>query len=40
MTAESAAQIGEMLVDDCNCNASSLKVSHLRRLFMGQSSVG
>ena len=30
MTAEAAAQIGELLVDDCNCNASSLKVSHLR----------
>jgi acetylcholinesterase len=26
MTAERAAQIGEMLVDDCSCNATSLKV--------------
>ncbi|XP_070503332.1 acetylcholinesterase isoform X1 [Chironomus tepperi] len=27
MTSEAAAQIGELLVDDCNCNASSLKDS-------------
>lgn len=27
MTAERAAQIGEMLVDDCSCNATNLKDS-------------
>lgn len=26
MTGERAAQIGEMLVDDCQCNATNLKV--------------
>lgn len=27
MTAERAAQIGEMLIDDCQCNATNLKVN-------------
>lgn len=27
MTAEKAVQVGEMLIDDCNCNATMLKVS-------------
>lgn len=26
MTAEKAVQVGEMLIDDCNCNATMLKV--------------
>lgn len=26
MTAEKAVQVGEMLIDDCNCNATLLKV--------------
>jgi hypothetical protein len=29
MTAEKAVQVGEMLIDDCNCNATMLKVGHL-----------
>lgn len=29
MTAERAGQIGEMLIDDCQCNATNLKVSFL-----------
>jgi hypothetical protein len=28
MTAEKAVQVGEMLIDDCNCNATMLKVCH------------
>ena len=31
MTAERAAQIGEMLIDDCQCNATNLKVSFLMK---------
>ena len=27
MTADKAVQVGEMLIDDCNCNATMLKVS-------------
>lgn len=26
MTAEKAVSVGEMLIDDCNCNATLLKV--------------
>ena len=28
MTAEKAVQVGEMLIDDCNCNATMLKVKY------------
>jgi acetylcholinesterase len=31
MTAERAAQIGQMLVEDCSCNVTSLKVSLLNQ---------
>jgi hypothetical protein len=32
MTGERAAQIGEMLIDDCQCNATNLKVR--RKIIM------
>lgn len=30
MTGEKAVQVGEMLIDDCNCNATLLKVNFIR----------
>lgn len=32
MTAEKAVQVGEMLIDDCNCNATMLKVIAYNKL--------
>lgn len=34
MTAERAAQIGEMLIDDCQCNATNLKVNFDNCFFL------
>jgi acetylcholinesterase len=40
MTAEKAVQVGEMLIDDCNCNATMLKVRHLLALRFIASELG